>query len=85
MPTLSLDELDDRATNNLIDRARADFAAMPGLRLNLRQAQRLWGLDAASCEEVLDALVDAGVLTRTRDYAYVLRRHCRVMSTNRSV
>jgi len=77
MFTLSLDEPDDRARNRLINRARGEFAEMPGLRLNLRQAQRLWGLDAASCEEVLDALVEEGVLTRTRDYAYVLRRNTR--------
>ena len=73
MFTLSLDEPDDPARNKLIDRARGEFAEMPGLRLNLRQAQRLWGLDATSCEDVLDALVDEGVLTRTRDYAYVRR------------
>jgi len=38
---------------------------MPGLQLNVSQAQRLWGLDARLCEAVLDALVDGGVLSRS--------------------
>jgi hypothetical protein len=74
MFALSLDEPDDPATRVLLERARGQFTEMPGLRLNLKQAQRLWGLDSASCEEILESLVETGVLVRTRDYAYVLRR-----------
>jgi hypothetical protein len=46
---------------------------MPGLRLNLPQAQRLWGLDAPRCEAVLDSLVETGVLVCTQR-VYSLRR-----------
>ena len=43
----------------------AEYREMPGLRLTLAQASRLWHLDAATCEAVLMALVDAKVLHRT--------------------
>ena len=46
---------------------------MPGLQLNLRQAQRLMGMDAPSCEAVLDGLVEQGVLSRTKR-VYALHR-----------
>lgn len=39
-----------------------EFDDMPGLRLTLAQAQRLWGLDARSCRQLLDALVEAKFL-----------------------
>ena len=74
MFALSYDEPDDSTTKILLERVQGQFAEMPGLRLNLKQAQRLWGLDAACCEDVLESLVEMGVLIRTRDYAYVLRR-----------
>jgi hypothetical protein len=45
---------------------------MPGLRLTLLQARRLWGLDVLTCSAALAALESAGYLTRTRDGAYVL-------------
>ena len=44
---------------------------MPGLRLTTAQAQRLGGLDRASCDALLGALVDAKFLSRTRDGAFV--------------
>ena len=50
-----------------------EFLEMPGLQLNLPQAQRLWGLDAPNCKAVLDALVEGGVLARS-DRGYSLRR-----------
>jgi hypothetical protein len=40
---------------------------MPGLRLTVAQAQRLFGLDAATCEQVIDALVNAAFLHRRGD------------------
>jgi len=46
---------------------------MPGLRLNLPQAQRLWALDPLRCEAVLEALVEGGVLACTKR-VYSLRR-----------
>jgi hypothetical protein len=44
---------------------------MPGLRLTMAQAQRLWGIDHDSCHALLGALVDAKFLRRTRGGAFV--------------
>lgn len=48
----------------------AEYREMPGLALTLAQAQRLWDLDAATCESVLEQLRRSGVLRRTRDGRY---------------
>ena len=56
----------DLKVHELATRVRGEFVEMPGLRLDLPQAQRLWGLDSTRCEAVLSALVDAGCLTVTR-------------------
>jgi hypothetical protein len=62
-------------TNAAVDRARAEFIEMPGLRLSVRQAARLWGLDQSGCKKVIDALVhraflrwtSTGLVVRTED------------------
>ena len=46
-------------------RARAEYIEMPGLRLTLAQAARLFDLERALCAQTLDTLVDAGFLQRT--------------------
>jgi hypothetical protein len=51
-------------------RVRAEFAEMPGLKLTLAQASRLFHLDAARCERVLTDLVDTGQLV-VRDKRFV--------------
>jgi hypothetical protein len=65
--------LDEPATRELLSRMRGEFMEMPGLRLNLPQAQRLWALDALRCEALLEALVERGVLACTQR-VYSLRR-----------
>ena len=50
---------------------RSEYAEMPGLHLSRRQAQRLWGLDPARCQALLDALESAHYLKRTANEAYV--------------
>lgn len=45
---------------------------MPGLRLRLEQAQRFWGLDRGSCEELFAALVEAKFLARRPNDVYGL-------------
>jgi hypothetical protein len=55
----------------LVGRIQAEFREMPGLRLTLAQACRLWGLDVTSCESILGRLLDEGFLRRTTDGAYV--------------
>jgi hypothetical protein len=53
-------------------RAEAEYLEMPGLKLTAQQASRLWHLDAAASAQLLDSMVEAGVLYRARDGAYVL-------------
>jgi hypothetical protein len=56
----------------LLARIRAEYREMPGLRLTLVQARRLWGLDIMTCASALSALQAAGFLHVTRDGAYLL-------------
>ena len=65
--------LNETATGELLHRVCGEFREMPGLRLNLPQAQRLWGLDAIRCEALLETLVEKGVLACTQR-VYSLRR-----------
>jgi hypothetical protein len=64
-----------RATDEVLRRVQGEFLEMPGLRLTEAQARRLWGLDAASCDALLGALVDAKFLFRTRDGAFMRVEH----------
>jgi hypothetical protein len=50
---------------------RAEYLEVPGLCLTSEQAQRLWGLDPATLEALLAALVDAKFLRCTRQRTYV--------------
>jgi Fic family protein len=56
-----------------VNRVRAEFLEMPGLKLTVWQAQRLWGVDQRTCEAVIEELTEARFLARTRDGAVVLR------------
>jgi len=49
----------------LLGRVFGEFVEMPGLRLTLPQAKRLWDLDEQTCVRVLDRLVEFGLLCRT--------------------
>jgi len=49
----------------IVHRVREEFREMPGLRLTLAQATRLWGLERETCRKVIDALVDAAFLRWT--------------------
>jgi hypothetical protein len=60
-----------RGVQDLVRRVRGEFLEMPGLRLTMQQARRLWRLDEAACNDVLAALVDAHFLARTQDGAFV--------------
>ena len=61
----------NRATAEVLRRVQGEFLEMPGLRLTQPQARKLWGLDAALCDALLGALVDAKFLFRTRDGAFM--------------
>lgn len=47
------------------NRVRSEFLEMPGLRLTVRQASRLWGLEPSACENVIEVLVRSAFLRRT--------------------
>lgn len=48
---------------HLVQRVRAEFLEMPGLRLTCLQAQRLFGLDHETCSTLLNTLVDRKFLS----------------------
>ena len=52
----------DEGEQHVAVRVRAEFREMPGLRLTLPQAARLFNMDADRCERVLGSLVAAGYL-----------------------
>jgi hypothetical protein len=56
-----------------IRRVRAEFLEMPGLKLTIAQAERLWGVDRMTCEALIDELTATRFLSRTRDGAFILR------------
>ena len=49
----------------LIARIRGEYREMPGLRLTLAQACRLWQVETATCEVVLQTRVAEDFLIRT--------------------
>lgn len=57
----------------VLTRIQMEYVEMPDLKLTLRQARRLWDLEADVCERALGRLVDANFLWRTPDGAYLRR------------
>ena len=53
--------------DQLAVRVRAEFLEMPGLRLTMSQAARLWGMDDETCRRVVDVLVTNSILRRHAD------------------
>ena len=51
-----------RDEHDLCTRVHAEFREMPGLKLTLSQASRLFSIEPARCERVLGVLVHAGHL-----------------------
>ena len=51
-------------------RIEGEFLATPGLQMTIAEAERRFGADEITCEAVLEALVDAAVLCKTRDRVY---------------
>jgi hypothetical protein len=52
-----------REDADLRTRIRAEFSEMPGLKLTLPQAARLFHLEQPRCERALGALVEVGELS----------------------
>jgi len=59
------------AIRTLMEQVRAEYAEMPGLSVTLSQAQRLWAIDEATCEEVFRRLISSGVLRKTTKGRFV--------------
>ena len=59
-----------RRIADLVMRIESEFLETPELKLTIPDAQRRFGIDEITCEAVLDALVDATVLFKTRDRVY---------------
>ena len=54
----------------ILERLRAEFLEMPGLRLTADQVHRLCGVERKTCRAVLDALVDEKFLCAKADGTY---------------
>ena len=61
MPERAHEEVSDV----ILQRIYGEFLEMPGMRLTLSQAQRLWGLDQRTCQVLLEYLVDTKFLSRS--------------------
>src|ERR1041384_8463551 len=59
-----------RRIEDLVMRIEGEFLETPGLKLTIPEAQRRFAIDEITCEALLDALVDASVLCRTRGRVY---------------
>jgi hypothetical protein len=57
--------------DELIVRVRGEYREMPGLSLTVAQAQRLWGLEDATCRTLFERLVASSFLRRTRTGRFV--------------
>ncbi len=66
MPTATA----ETPVRELLQRIRGEYLEMPGLRLTAEQARRLWSLDLGTCTSLLEALVEAKFLGRSRDGKY---------------
>jgi hypothetical protein len=60
-----------RTIEDVLNRLRAEFLEMPGLRLKPAQVQRLCGVEATVCQLALDSLVNAKFLYAEPDGHYV--------------
>ena len=59
-----------RTVDTVLERLRAEFLEMPGLRLTEPQVRRLCGVEKPLCQRMLDSLVNARFLCRKSDGAY---------------
>jgi hypothetical protein len=55
----------------VLERIRAEYLEMPGMKLRIEQVTRLCGIEQTMCQLVLDALVKANFLCLKSDGTYV--------------
>jgi hypothetical protein len=53
------------STTTLINRIRIEYQSLPGLKLTLEQARRLFAVDDETCGAALEALIAEGFLHQT--------------------
>ncbi len=63
--------------NIILQRIKGEYWEMPGLKLTVAQAARLWAVEAPKVEGLLDLLVTDGLLRRTATGAYLVRSEYR--------
>jgi hypothetical protein len=63
--------MDTPLDQQIVNRVRAEYLEMPGMKLTVEQVQRLCGIDASVCRIVLDFLVDARFLRVDHKGTYV--------------
>ena len=61
-----------RGISDWLQLVQAEYREMPGLHLTKPQVRRLWGLNAVTCDALLDALETTRFLRRTSRDGYVL-------------
>jgi hypothetical protein len=54
----------------VLERIRAEYLEMPGLRLRAEQVERLCGVERTMCQMVLDTLVETNFLSMKSDGTY---------------
>jgi hypothetical protein len=57
--------------HSLVAWIRSEYREMPGLRLTFAQACRLWDIDSATCELLLQQLMRDGFLWKTPKNTYM--------------
>jgi hypothetical protein len=67
-----------RAMTNSTDQAQwlrriqSEYREIPGLKLTMPQAQRLWGLDGHVCEALFEVLIASRFLRKTSAQSFIL-------------
>jgi hypothetical protein len=61
----------DKTIQYWMQLVRGEYLEVPGLLLTRSQVERLWGLDAAFCGQILEALIEARFLSRTREGGFL--------------
>jgi hypothetical protein len=59
------DRAHEEVSDVILQRIYGEFLEMPGMRLTLSQAQRLWGLNERTCKVLLEYLVETKFLCRS--------------------
>jgi hypothetical protein len=55
----------------VLERLRAEYLEMPGMKLRIEQVERLCGIEPTMCRPVLNALVKSNFLCLKSDGTYV--------------